>query len=196
MKEKEIKEWVTKGHILTRVIVEMAGNPKEHVEESLKKYVDALKEDPDYIFMKDYYAPAEENDGVWSTFYESEVLVANFEKLNILSFNLGPASIEILEPESFNITQKQMTDWYNDLLSKIHEVSVTIKNLTSENQLLKVNLNKCIKNCIILALNEPKTMNEVVAKVGIDKEHLQPFMDSLVKEKNVVLEHDKYRLQK
>lgn len=192
MKEKEIKELVAKGHILCKIIFEMAGNPKEHVETTLKKYVAAIKEDPDYIFMNEQYEPAEENDGIWSTLLEAEVLVKNFEKLNVLCFNLTPSSIEIMEPESFTITQKDMMYWYNDLLSKLHEISASLKNLSSENDLLKVNLNRAIRNSIVLSLTEPKTTDEVVIKTGIDKEHLQPFLDALIKEKSITLESGKY----
>lgn len=192
MKDKEIKEFIAKGHILCKVIFEMAGNPKEHVESTLKKYISAIKEDPNYIFMNEFYAPTEENDGVWSTFFESDVLVSNFEKLNLMCFNLTPASIEIVEPENFTLTQKELTYWYNDLLSKLHEVSIALKNYSSENEMLKVNLNRAIRNSIVLSLTEPKTTEEISSKVGIDKEHIQPFIDALVKEKSIILEGNKY----
>lgn len=192
MKDKEIKEFIAKGHILCKVIFEMAGNPKEHVESSLKKYISAIKEDPNYIFMNEYSAPTEENEGIWSTFFESDVLVSNFEKLNLLCFNLTPASIEIIEPENFTLTQKDLTYWYNDLLSKLHEVSITLKNSTSENEMLKVNLNRAIRNSIVLSLTEPRSVEEISAKVGIDKEHIQPFIDALVKEKSIIVDGNKY----
>lgn len=192
MNEKEIKELVGKGYVFCRIIFEMAGNPKEYVEESLKKYISKIKEDPEYIFMNEYFAPAEEKDGIWSTFFESELLVSNLEKLNILCFNLGPASVEILEPENFSFTQKDLTYWYNDIISKIHEISIELKNAASENNLLKVNLNRAIKNSIILSLSEPRTIEEISSRVGIDKEQLKPFLDSLIKEKNLILDGNKY----
>ncbi|MEM4637692.1 MAG: hypothetical protein QXK76_01530 [Candidatus Woesearchaeota archaeon] len=192
MNEKEIKELVGKGYVFCRIIFEMAGNPKEYVEESLKKYISKIKEDPEYIFMNEYFAPAEEKDGIWSTFFESELLVSNLEKLNILCFNLGPASVEILEPENFSFTQKDLTYWYNDIISKIHEISIELKNAASENNLLKVNLNRAIKNSIILSLSEPRTIEEISSRVGIDKEQLKPFLDSLIKEKNLILDGNRY----
>jgi len=193
MNDKELKTFIDKGHILCRVIFEMAGNPQEHVEKTLKEYINNIKEDPDYIFIKEYMAPCEENEGVWSTFYESEILVSNFEKLNLLCFNLSPASVEILQPESFHISEKKMGEWYNDLLSKLHEIGIVVKNFNSENDLLKVNLNRCIRNCVTLALSEAKTAAEIAERVGIDEEHLQPFIDAMVKEKNLVKDGEKYR---
>jgi hypothetical protein len=197
MKDKEIKEFIEKGYILTKVIFEMAGNPKEYVEETFKKYIQFVKQDPEYIFMNEYMAPCEERDDkVWSTFFESDILVASFEKLDALCFNMGPASVEIIEPENFSLTQKQVTYMYNDLIAKLHEVSINSKNLSGENELLKVNLNRAIRNCVILALAEPKNSDELALKVGIDKEHLQPFLETMVKEKTIIQENNKFILIK
>jgi hypothetical protein len=197
MKEKEIKEFIQRGHILIKAIFEMAGNPKEHVEETLKKYINAIKEDPEYIFMNEYMAPAEENDDkIWSTFYEADILVSNFEKLNLLCFNLSPASIEIIEPEQMDFTQKKLTNLYNDVISKIHEISMAMKGLNSENDLLKVNINRLIRNCIILSLTEPRTIDEISLKAGIDAANLKTFLDAMIKEKTIILEDTKYRVNK
>jgi hypothetical protein len=192
MNDKELKEHIGKGAILCRVIFEMVGNPKEHVEKTLKDYIRTAKEDPDYIFTKEYMAPCEENEGVWSTFYESEILVTNFEKLNVLCFNLNPASVEILQPENFSITDKKLTEWYNDILSKLHEIGVVVKSLSGESDLLKVNLNRAIRNCVVLAISEPKTIEEVSERIGIDAEHLQPFVDAMIKEKSLIKDGEKY----
>ena len=192
MDEKEIKSFVAKGHLLCRVIFEMAGNPKEHVERTLRQYIAAIKEDPEFVFLKEYYAPTQENDGVWGTFLEAEILISNFEKLNGMCFNLSPASVEILKPEEFHLTDKKLTDWYNDLLSRIHEVGIAVKNQSSENELLKVNLNRSIRNCVILAITEPKTAEEISQKIGIDVDHLQPFLDAMIKEKSLVKDEEKY----
>ena len=197
MNEKERKELIAKGYLHCRVIFEMAGNPKEHVERTLRQYISAVEEDPDYVFLSKEYAPCEEtNDGIWSTFVESDILIADLEKLNSLCFNLSPASIEIIEPESFPLGQKALTDWYNDLLTKIHEVGATVKNLNSESDLLKVNINRLIRNCVTLTLTEPKSVEEIGLKVGIDKEHLQPFIDAMLKEKNIRQDNGKYILNK
>jgi hypothetical protein len=192
MNDKELKGFISKGHILCRILFEMAGNPKEHVEKTLKEYIKTIKEDPEYIFMEDYYAPVEENEGVWSTFFESKVLVTSLEKLNVLCMNLGPASVEILMPEEMTFSDKRITEIYNDFISKLHEIGIAMKNLSGENDLLKVNLNRSIRNCISLALNEPKTITDISEKVGIDAEHLQPFIEAMIKEKSLVKDGEKY----
>jgi len=192
MKDKESKELRDKERIVCRIIFEMAGNPKDHVEKTLKDYIKKIKEDPDYVFTKEYLSPAEENEGIWSLFYESEVIITNLEKLNLLCFNLGPASVEIIQPESMTLSDKRLTEVYNDFASKLHEVGMVVKSITSENDMLKVNLNRAVRNCVVLALNEPKTANEIAEKVGIDTEHIQPFLEALIKEKSLVKDGEKY----
>ena len=39
MNEQELKELRDRERIICRVIFEMAGNPKEHVEKTLKDYI-------------------------------------------------------------------------------------------------------------------------------------------------------------
>ncbi len=197
MKEKEINELIAKGFIHTMVIFEMAGNPKEHVEKTLKDYLKKVKEDPGYIFIEEDYAPCEEKeDGIWSTFLEADVLVENFEKLNVLCFNLSPASVEIIKPDKFEITDKNLTDWYNDIISKLHEVSTVVKNFSAENNLLKININRLIRNCVTLSLKEgSKKPEDLGLKIGIDKDHLQSFLDVMIKEDKIVKLNEEYKLK-
>ena len=197
MNEKEIKDKITKGSILCKVVFQMAGNPKDYVENALNEYIRQVKVDPEYIFLKEHLEPCEEGeDGIWSTFLEADILIENFEKLNFLCFNLSPASIEIIEPAVFNIPDKQFTATYNDLISKIHEVGVVIKNLSSENELLKLNINRLIRNCVVISLTEQKTIDEIGTKIGIDKEHLEPFIEAMIKEKTIIKDGEKYKLNK
>lgn len=197
MKDSEIKNLIDKGHIQCRVIFEMAGNPKEHVETTLKNYIKAIKEDPSYIFLSEDYADLEENDeGVWSTFCESEIIVENLEKLNILCFNLGPASIEIIAPESMELSEKRLGEVYTDLISKIHEIGATMKSLNSENELLRVNMNMLIRNSVMLVLDEARNIEYISEKVGIDTENLKPFITAMIKNKDIVQDGENYHKNK
>jgi predicted solute-binding protein len=73
---------------------------------------------------------------------------------------------------------------------------LTNKALNSEGEMLKVNLNRAIRNCVILALAEPKSAEEMAIKVGIDKEHLQPFLEAMVREKSIILDNNRYIMNK
>jgi hypothetical protein len=194
MKDSEIQSLIDKGFVHCRVIFEMAGNPKEHVETTLKNYIKAIKEDPSYIFLEEFYAEPEENDdNVWSTFCEAEILIETLEKLNILCFNLGPASVEFLQPEKLELSEKRLGEIYNDLVAKIHEIGAAMKSLNSENELLKINLSRLIRNSIKLSLDESKTVEEISEKVGIDAQNLKPFIELMLKEKEIVKNGEKYQ---
>ena len=51
-----------KTHIRCKVIIEVLGKPKEHVEKSLKGYVDKIKTDSELIVMNTEFADAEEKE--------------------------------------------------------------------------------------------------------------------------------------
>jgi DNA-directed RNA polymerase sigma subunit (sigma70/sigma32) len=89
-------------------------------------------------------------------------------------------------------SDKKLTELYNDFISKLHELGMTLKSMNGENELLKVNLNRAIRNCIVLSLNEPKTLHEISEKIGIDTDHIQQFLEAMVKDKSLVKDGEKY----
>ena len=68
--------------ILARTVLEILGKPKEHVEGTLKKYVESIKEDKNFTIIKEHYEPAEEqDDGMFSVFAELELETFKVENL-------------------------------------------------------------------------------------------------------------------
>jgi len=187
-----------KQRVTAKVIFEIVGNPKDHVVNALKKYIQLLKSDPAMKISDEYVAEPEEKEGLWSTFAEMDVTVQGIDKLTWLCVNFTPASVEIMEPSSFEITDKGMTDWMNDLLSKLHEIGMHSKSMASENDLLKLNINRLIRNTIANALKYAgKSLNhdELAKEVGIqDKEHIVPFLDAMLKEGRILKDGAGYRL--
>ena len=57
--EKLISE---KTHIRCKIIVEILGKPKEHVEKTIRMYVDKVKNDSDVIVLKTDFSKAEEKE--------------------------------------------------------------------------------------------------------------------------------------
>ena len=53
-----------KTHLRCKVIIEILGKPKEHVEKALKIYVDRIKQDTDLIVLKEEFADAKEKEGL------------------------------------------------------------------------------------------------------------------------------------
>jgi len=195
MKESEINALLEKGYIKVRVIFEMLGKPKEHIEKTLKGYIENIKTDSNIEVIKEYFADAKEQDGdLWSTFAETEMLVNGMEKLTWLCVNFMPASIEVLEPESLTNTNKELSFWLNDVLSKLHEISLLTKGLVGKDKKLAVSMGTLLKNMVLIVLKQgPKNMDELAIVTGIRPDEVKRVVDFLVEQKKIVQDGDKYK---
>lgn len=192
----EVKQHLVEGWIRCIVIFELAGKPKEHIEETLKAYMENIKRDERVALLAEEYADTEEHeDGMFSTFCETEMLVVNAEVLTWLAINFSPASIEILEPQELRLSSGDLTSWYNDLLSKLHEVSNVLREERSINGHLTESLNALIKNAVKLALRiEDRDAAGIEEYVGIPAKQLEPFLKHLVEKKEIEESDGTYRL--
>ncbi|MDD3175055.1 MAG: hypothetical protein PHU51_01105 [Candidatus Nanoarchaeia archaeon] len=195
MKDKEIKEYIEKKYLRINTIFEIIGHPKEHVESTMKAYVENIKKDSEIVVLKEEYEPAEELEGgVFGVIAEIEMLVKNIEKLTWLCVNFSPASIELIEPDEVVIEQKEITHWLNDLLAKLHEIGVAQKKIHSDNEGLIRNFNAMTRNAILLVLKEPCDIQSISKKIGMEDKHTELFVEKLIKEKKIVKEKNVYHL--
>jgi hypothetical protein len=195
MKDKEIKEYIEKKYLRINTIFEIIGHPKEHVESTMKAYIENIKKDSEMVILKENYEPAEELEGgVFGIIAEVEMLVKNIEKLTWLCVNFSPASIELIEPDEVLVEQKEITHWLNDLLSKLHEIGVAQKKIHSDNEGLIRNFNAMTRNAILLVLKEPCDIQSISKKIGMEDKHTELFVEKLIKEKKIVKEKNVYHL--
>jgi len=191
----DIKEKIEQGHILSRIIIEIMGSPKEHVEKTLKDLVAKLKEDSNITVITNEIFDAEEKDKFFSAFTEIEILFKNISELIGFCFDYMPSSVEVLEPENIRYKSPVLSNLLNDLLARLHKSDMIFKNLNAESKLLKDNFNKLLQNTIILTLNKRMlTAEEIAAVVGIDKEKLESFLKSLTEKGLLTLNENKYSL--
>lgn len=196
MDSKEIKKFIDKGYLRVNVMFEIAGKPKKHIEDTLKAYIENIKQDELIHIIKEEYEDAEEiEDGIFSTVSEIEMLLPSIEKLNWLCINFSPASVEIIEPENKRVSQKEIGDWMNDLLSRLHEIGMVQKNLKGQYDMLVRNFNAMTRNAIVLALKETNEIEAIAKKIGMPKEHTIQFLDALIKEEKVRKDKNKYYLK-
>ncbi len=181
----------------SRAIIEILGKPKEHVEKTLKKYTEEIKEDKNITFLKEDFAEAKEQDeGMFSAFSEIEFETDELNKITGFCFDYMPSSVDIFEPEKVTYRAGELNIVINDLLGKLHHVDMAVKKLNNENQFLKNNTNVLIKNMIKIGLFNRQLTQEQVAKVtGINKDEIKPFLDALIKEEYIELVDDKYILK-
>ncbi len=198
MKKAEIREYIEdKKYIHTRMIFEIVGNPKEHVEKTLTVIIEQLEKDKDLKIVDKETEPAEELEekGLFSAFCEAELLVKDVYKLSWLIFNLTPASIEILEPSKLNLTQKQTNEFFMDLLGKLHENNQRQVEVSSKNIGLQKSLNRMIRNAVLLTTDKEtlKSADEIGKKVGIEGKDLKPILELMIKEKTLKKEGEDYK---
>ncbi len=184
-KEKDIKEQVHDGKILSKVILEVAGKPKEHVENSLKDLVDIATKSKVFGVISYQVYEAKEIESIWSTFAELELL-STMQELVGFCFDFMPSSIEIIEPEEINIQSRELTGIYNDLLGKLHTVQTQTTKLQFQTNNAGKNMGKLVKKTLMLILSGRKLKKEELAStIGINAKKLEPILDVMVKEGNI-----------
>ncbi len=186
-----------KTHIRCKVIIEVLGKPKGHVEKALKMYVDKIKQDSDLIVLKEEFADAKEKEGLWATFTELEMVVKGIRKLIAFCFDYMPSSIQVLKPESYNLDRSLIEDFINDMQARLHDVDMIVKKQRNENEFLKKNMHTTVKNLILISLLYGSLDKENISKItGIKSEELKIFLDNMVKDGRIKEENGSYSLVK
>ena len=190
--EKLIAE---KTHIRCKVIIEILGKPKEHVEKTLRMYVDKIKDDSDLIILNSEFSEAVEKEKLWATFVELDMIIKGIPKLIAFCFDYMPSSIEISKPEEFVMRKSSVEDLINDLQARLHDVDMTIKRQKNENDFLRQNLNKSVSNIILISLASGNLNKGELSKVtGIHDKELDIFLEELLKDNKLKEEEGIYSL--
>lgn len=179
-----------------RAIIEVMGKPKEHVESSIKKYVEQIKGNPELIIVKDKYEPIKEIEGLFSTFVELEMAVKNITAFVGFCFDYMPSSIEIIRPERLVIMNNEMSGFLNDLQARLHNTDMLLKRLTAESDVLKKNLHNSFINVIsiLLSVKGKLSLEEIARFSGIEKNQLEKFLSNMAKNNKVKKDGDKFAL--
>ena len=92
--------------ITVRAVIEVLGKPKEHVEETLQKYIENIVKDERYtVTEKEVAEIKQQGEGaLWMNFGELEFTTNNLEHVTSFCFDYMPSIIEIIKPTdiSFN----------------------------------------------------------------------------------------------
>ena len=84
------KQGNSEDRLVVRTIFEVIGRPKEHVESTIKAYIENIKTDEEIKVNKEEYEAVEEvEDDMFSAICEVELDVANIEKLTWLCMNFS-----------------------------------------------------------------------------------------------------------
>lgn len=179
-----------------RTIIEILGKPKEHVETTIKEYVEKIRDDSDFILLKESFAETIQHNILWSTFAELEVVCKDISKLIGFCFEYMPASVEIIKPDNMQLENHQITGFLNDLQARLHNVDMIVKRLRAENDVLKRNMKLSIENLITILLKiGAMDMDKLSLYSGINKDELIIFLDKMMNDKKIKLENKQYSLR-
>lgn len=191
-----IKSKIAEGWIHCSFIVEMMGKPKEHLQNTLKKYVERLNKDNKIEFIdKEYAEPKKlEDSNIYTVFVEMEVLMKDVQKVIEFCFDSMPSSVEIIDPTQIVLKNDAFNGLLNDLQARLHKMDMRLKNLSQENKVLKRNSSLLVQNSIFLALDKKKKLKELSEVTKIPEKELKKFLDMLVKADKIKFEKNYYSL--
>ena len=183
------------NHIRCRTIIEVLGKPMNHVEDSLKRYVDHIKEDSELVIINEHFSDIGEQGELWSGFVELELVIKGTKKLIGFCFEYMPSSIEVIKPEHFSMTNPELSNFLNDLQARLHDVDMIVKQQKAENDFLKSNMHAIIKNSILICLKVNSFEADQLSKItGIHEKELDIFLDMLLKENKIKKDKGIYSL--
>ncbi|MFH1592518.1 MAG: hypothetical protein ABIB47_04085 [Candidatus Woesearchaeota archaeon] len=125
--------------IKTKIISEIVGSPEEHVNTTMGLLLDKIKESKQLTVTseKKFEAQKIPEKPLFSAFIEYEAEFEELQKLIDFCFDFMPSSIEILEPAEIRLKAESSADLFNELLARLHQNDLFLRNLIAEMKLLK-----------------------------------------------------------
>lgn len=122
----------------------MLGSPKEHVESTMNLVVDKMKSYEQSKVLNHKIFPAEQlkDKPFFSTFVEAELEFKEVEDVIGFCFDFMPSSVEVLHPDSLKLSSPNLNNLINDLLARLHQYDMVLKNVHAQNLLMRKELDK------------------------------------------------------
>jgi len=181
--------------ILFRAVVEVLGKPKEHVDSTLKGYLQKLKENSRYEVLKEDLAELKQHEQseLWMAFAELEIKTSGVAEIIDFCFDYMPSLIEIIEPEELQLDSLVVSSFLNDMQAKLHGVDMLAKQMKIENQLTNNSLAKLLNNYIVVLLrNNNLTSKQLSTFTGMNIDILEDYLDKMIDEGKIDLKEGIY----
>src|SRR3989338_1937211 len=183
------------GYIQVRSIIEVLGKPKEHVENSIKGYVDKIKTDSNIKLISSEYSAPKEVNNLWTMFVEIEFLIKNIDLLISFCFDYMPSTVELISPTSFRIDGSAFSGLLSDLQGRLHDIDMRVKILRKENEFIKNNFKNILLNYVnVLIASGDIGLDDLSKYTGVGKAELAKFLDTLIAENKIKKNQDMYSL--
>lgn len=185
-----------KQFVTVRVIIELLGKPKEHIEHTIREYITQIRKDSAYQVKRVEFSELkqQEKTELWAAFAEIE-LQAGITDVISFCFQYMPSVIEVLEPQQVTFTDEDTSHLLNDMQARLHEVDLIAKQLNVEVQYLKRNITHLFRNYITVLLHKRELTSEQISQfTGVPKDAVEDYLDLLIDEQLVKMDRDKYIL--
>ena len=119
-----------------------AAHANAPIQASLSNVINKIKGDEEIKVLKTDVSETTKIKEIWSTFTEFELEFKSIRALLDFSFDYTPSLIEIINPEKLELDSIEVTNFLNDLLARLHQYTMAVTSLNSENKILKLKLNE------------------------------------------------------
>ncbi|RLE38660.1 hypothetical protein DRJ17_03305 [Candidatus Woesearchaeota archaeon] len=178
--------------IRARTVIEVLGAPREHVETSLKGYIDKIKKEESFKIIEEFISETKPQEELFSNFAELDIEFKDAKCLVGFCFDFMPSSVDILEPSKISFDAKELTDIINDLQAKLHNVDMVAKEANARFKLANMNLGKLIKNFIVfLRKAGVKKVDEMAKHIGVQKELIDKIIKNMLEDRKSKIEQIK-----
>jgi hypothetical protein len=184
--------------ILFRTVIEVLGKPMEHVDATIKGYVQKLKENKRYQLVKEELAELKQHEEseLWMAFAELEIKTNGVAEIIDFCFDYMPSIIEIIEPEELQLDSLSVSSFLNDLQAKLHGVDMLAKEMKMENQLTNSSLAKLLNNYILVLLRDNNLTSKQLGKfTGMNLDVLEDYLDKMIDEGKIDMKEGIYFLK-
>ncbi|MFT4310714.1 MAG: hypothetical protein ACMXYC_03710 [Candidatus Woesearchaeota archaeon] len=193
---KTLQERKDEGHLKARVVLQVIGKPKDHVEKSLKQFIKEIESNELYLVEhKTVHKGAKHEGNLFSAFSELDMWFENIPAVLNFCLDYTPSSVELDEPEYFKFHVNEVNDVVNDFIAKLHTVNQQLQDANQLNKILVHNNQIITQNAIVVLLHlGPQTKQTISQAIGIKEEHLDAYLNILLEQQKIKQEGEKYLL--
>ncbi|MBI2574981.1 hypothetical protein HYV82_03795, partial [Candidatus Woesearchaeota archaeon] len=153
----------SKTTFLARAIIEVAGKPRSHIESTMRLVVEKLKAEEGIKVLSASINEPKQHEDIYSAFADVAAELEGFESVLLLCFEYMPSPIEFIEPEQPKIDSLALTGIFNDLLARLHQADMRLKDVNAANIILEKNATALPKRALSLSLTE--IFNDLLARL-------------------------------
>jgi len=167
--------------IKAKVLLEVAGFPKTHVEKTINAVLTEIPK-REYVILDQEVLPTEEKEDMFTAIAELTVEFPEVENLYGFCFDFMPASIDIVEPELLNFGIQEFNNSLNDLIATLHNLDHMLKNSNARVKVLSKNISALTSNFVLNLLENDLTLKQLSKKLGIPEDLTKKFLDAFEKQ--------------